>query len=420
MAEALKIEEEIQMEQKTGNTALMALPAVDGWTADQIELVKRTVAPGATNDELKMFLAAASKFQLDPLLKQIYFWKDSRGKVSIYTGIDGWRKAAMRDINFAGLESSVVKEGDEFSLDIETGVIKHTITGKRGKIVGAWAKAYHKDPCRRPAVEYCDIDDYKKTSGTWLTNPCDMIKKTAEIHALKKQFSLDGIDIREEVSDEERYGQIRQQLIAPRITPEERMHKITVGIILRSFHSIGVTTDQIEQYIGCPVNMADDDTLDEISEIGRRLVEKKTTWEQLTTPFGVVPTTHIASARATVVNSAPTENLPDMDGTPWAGERHQALSPVSQTQNQQTQGQEQHAAAGNGKEKIIMAKIKGKLEAVYPGNQAAQNDWLGSLFVTSLDELGMLNAETLQPILDDVDGLLCLQWSFPLPNHPQS
>jgi len=41
----------------------------------KIELLKRTIAVGATDDELQMFLYVAQRSQLDPLLKQIYFIK---------------------------------------------------------------------------------------------------------------------------------------------------------------------------------------------------------------------------------------------------------------------------------------------------------------------------------------------------------
>ena len=43
-------------------------------TAEQIELMKRTVAKGATDDELRMFLHLAHKYDLDPFAKEIWLW----------------------------------------------------------------------------------------------------------------------------------------------------------------------------------------------------------------------------------------------------------------------------------------------------------------------------------------------------------
>ena len=49
--------------------------AAPGLTPAQIELVKRTVAKGATDDELQMFLHLANKYNLDPFAKEIWFIK---------------------------------------------------------------------------------------------------------------------------------------------------------------------------------------------------------------------------------------------------------------------------------------------------------------------------------------------------------
>lgn len=86
--------------------------------------------------------------------------------------------------------------------------------------------------------------------------------------------------------------------------------------------------------------------------------------------------------------------LPNMDNEPWAGEKFA-----------QPQGQQSQSILGNGKEKLIRNKIRSKLEALFPHNQDAQNDWLASLFVTTLDGLDTLGVESLQPILDDVEKL---------------
>ena len=62
---------------------------------EQVELVKKTIFPEGTDDELKMFLWVASKTGLDPFARQIHAVK-REGKLCIQTGIDGYRLIAER------------------------------------------------------------------------------------------------------------------------------------------------------------------------------------------------------------------------------------------------------------------------------------------------------------------------------------
>ena len=82
------------------------------FTRDQIELIKRTVAKGATDDELKLFLYQSKRTGLDPLSKQIHFVKRHNNKTekdegSIQTGIDGYRVLAERTGVYAGNDNPI-------------------------------------------------------------------------------------------------------------------------------------------------------------------------------------------------------------------------------------------------------------------------------------------------------------------------
>lgn len=70
-------------------------------TGEQVDLIKRTIAKDATNDELQLFIAQANRTGLDPFNHQIWFTK-RQGKVSIMVGIDGYRLIGERTGRRAG------------------------------------------------------------------------------------------------------------------------------------------------------------------------------------------------------------------------------------------------------------------------------------------------------------------------------
>jgi phage recombination protein Bet len=184
-----------------------SVPAAGLLTQEQIDLVKRTVAKEATNDELQMFLYLAQKYGLDPFKKEIWFIKRAKkvdGKYDyenadtiIMTSRDGYLKIAQSDPDFDGLKSFVVREGDHFEIDAQTDQITHKFGAKRGKIIGAWAVAYHKK--RRPVICFVDIDEYRQSSPTWSKYPSAMIQKVAEVFVLKRQFAINGLVTQEEI-----------------------------------------------------------------------------------------------------------------------------------------------------------------------------------------------------------------------------
>jgi len=138
-----------------------------GYTPSQLSLVKRTVAKGATNDELAMFIHIAKKANLDPFLKEIWFIKYKGGETIMMTGRDGFLSIAQNSKEFEGLQSAAVYEGDEFKVDytnpddIKIKHITNPFQKEAGKIVGAWARVKRKNCI--DTVEIVEFRHYAKT-----------------------------------------------------------------------------------------------------------------------------------------------------------------------------------------------------------------------------------------------------------------
>ena len=79
-----------------------------------LNLIKKSVAPTATETELETFLYLCHEYNLDPLKKEIFFIKYNN-KATILTSRDGYLKIANLNKQFDGLESDVVYSGDRLT-----------------------------------------------------------------------------------------------------------------------------------------------------------------------------------------------------------------------------------------------------------------------------------------------------------------
>lgn len=192
-------------------------PSLPGtYSPDEVSLIKDTVAVGATDLELKMFLSQCQRTGLDPITRQIYFikgktGKDGRpGKVMIQTSIDGFRLIAERTGKYEG-QTKPEWCGDD-------GVWKEVWTLPKNPSaarIGVWKTGF-REPLYAVAIfnEYAQKDWQGKLSSMWAKMPVLMISKVAESLAFRKAFpnDLSGIYTSEEMAQNEDQPEHVQQL----------------------------------------------------------------------------------------------------------------------------------------------------------------------------------------------------------------
>ena len=144
--------------------------AQPGEPAFDLELIRRTVAQGATNDELALYLHDCQRRGVHPLDKLLHFTKRG-GKYTPITSIDLFRARAGATGQHAGTDDAIYAEDAS------------------GKIVSAKVTVYRLiGGVRCPFGATAYWSEYNAGGPMWTKMPRTMIAKCAEALALRKAF----------------------------------------------------------------------------------------------------------------------------------------------------------------------------------------------------------------------------------------
>lgn len=162
------------------------MPAViNAYSREELDLIKKTVAAGTSDLEFQLFVTIAQTTGLSPLHRQIYAImrneKQQDGsykkRMTIQTGIDGYRLIASRTRQLAGIDDADYDTEDAPHPKWARVTVWRMVGGQRCPFT---AKARWD--------EYVQTNKDGKSQGLWAKMPYLMLAKVAEALALRKAF----------------------------------------------------------------------------------------------------------------------------------------------------------------------------------------------------------------------------------------
>lgn len=211
------------------------------YSKEQLDLLKRTIARGTSNDQFALFMGTADRLGLDPFSKHIYAVlrndkkNPSEKAMTIQVGIDGFRAVADRTGETDGQDGPYWCGDDGIWVDVWL----HE-TPPKGCKVDIYRKGRTR-PFRGVATR---LSYYQQTNPLWDSMPDNMLAKCAEALGLRKAFpaQLSGVYIPEEMDQAGRVINVEATEVT---APTEKSDPIdTSKDVAALIADIGATTSE--------------------------------------------------------------------------------------------------------------------------------------------------------------------------------
>ena len=223
--------------------------AKSNWLSqDEKKIIKaQFFPPNATDMDMIYCMKVAETFNLNPILKQIYFVErvtningQRISKIEPLAGRDSFLTLAHRSGKFAGIESECAIK--------QKAVLQDGEWINKNELV-ATARVYRTDN-ERPFCAEVSYGEYVQRTGKgeitkfWREKPETMLKKVAESQALRKAFDISGLYSVDEVGENEDKDDKRPQKLQ---TPKTQNLNELLSSSERPNSSIGAKNSQTEE-----------------------------------------------------------------------------------------------------------------------------------------------------------------------------
>jgi phage recombination protein Bet len=140
---------------------------------DLWKTIQRTIMPReANNEEMFSFLMVCREFDLNPLMKQIYAFKNKAGTIVPIIGVDGWSAVVNRQPAYNGVKFDYEQDKD-------------------GKVISCTCTIYRKDR-DYPTIVTEFLSECWRDTDAWKLTPSRMLRHRAFCQGIRIAFGISG------------------------------------------------------------------------------------------------------------------------------------------------------------------------------------------------------------------------------------